>query len=159
MDARRFGSLGSWIWRRRPAWFYRDMPEQRRRTLTAAQGINRYFDWQRLRREVLEPLRAGSTARYHPFDWRAGSGLADRIVEVAPTPIIVIDGVYTARPELRDVIDLAVLVDTPADERQRRLMARAHGNDDWWPRWNAAEALYFETICPRSSFDLIVPGN
>ena len=158
MDARRFGSLGSWIWRRRPAWFYRDMPEQRRRTLTAAQGINRYFDWQRLRREVLEPLRAGSTARYHPFDWRAGSGLADRVVEVAPTPIV-IDGVYTARPELRDVIDLAVLVDTPADERQRRLMARAHGNDDWWPRWNAAEALYFETICPRSSFDLIVPGN
>ena len=38
--------------------FYRDMPAERRWTLTAAEGVDQYFDWQRLRREVLEPLRA-----------------------------------------------------------------------------------------------------
>jgi uridine kinase len=139
--------------------FYRDMPEERRWTLTAAEGVDEYFDWQRLRHEVLEPLRAGRAARYRPFDWRAGSGLADQVVEVVPTAVIIVEGVYSARPELHDVIDLSVLVDTPADERRRRLLARGHGNDAWWPRWNAAEDLYYATIRPHPSFDLVVPGS
>jgi len=50
--------------------FYRDMPEEQRWSLTPAQGVEEYFDWQRLRYEVLEPLRAGRTARY-PQAWRA----------------------------------------------------------------------------------------
>lgn len=138
--------------------FYRDMPEERRRALTAAEGVDLYFDWQRLRREALGPLRAGRAARYRPFDWRAGAGLAEQVVEVAPTPVIVVDGVYSGRPELGDVVDVAVLVETPATERRRRLVARGHGNDAWWPRWDAAENLYFATVRPPSSYDLVVPG-
>jgi len=29
------------------------------------------FDWQRLRQEVLEPLRRGQAARYSRYDWAA----------------------------------------------------------------------------------------
>ena len=36
--------------------FYRDMPEEQPWALTAVQGVEEYFDWQRLRHEVLEPL-------------------------------------------------------------------------------------------------------
>jgi hypothetical protein len=72
--------------------FYRDLPEERRWALTAAEGVDLYFDWQRLRREALEPLRAGRAARYRPFDWREGAGLAGLVVEVVPTPVIVVDG-------------------------------------------------------------------
>jgi uridine kinase len=57
--------------------FYRDMPEEQRWSLDAAQGVEEYFDWQRLRHEVLEPLRAGLPARYHPFSWHPGGGLDD----------------------------------------------------------------------------------
>ena len=39
---------------------------------TAAQGVEEYFDWQRLRPEVLEPLRAGRPARYRPYNWLPG---------------------------------------------------------------------------------------
>lgn len=39
--------------------FYRDLPEQRRAALTPAEGVDQYFDWQRLRHEILQPLRAG----------------------------------------------------------------------------------------------------
>lgn len=138
--------------------FYRDMPEQRRQTLTPAEGVEQYFDWQRLRREALQPLRAGRTARYRPSDWRAGTGLAQHVIEVPPTPIVILDGVYSARPELQEEIDLAVLVETPPQERHRRLVAREHGNDAWWPRWNAAENLYYATIRPARSFDLVVAG-
>jgi uridine kinase len=138
--------------------FYRDMPEEQRWALTAVQGVEEYFDWQRLRHEVLEPLRAGRPARYRPFSWLPGGGLDERWVRVEPTPIIVLEGVYTARPPLRDLVDLAVLVETATEERQRRLTVRGGGNDDWWPRWGAAEDHYFTTICPRQSFDLVIPG-
>ena len=138
--------------------FYRDMPEEQRWSLTTTQGVEEYFDWQRLRYEVLEPLRAGRTARCHPFSWRPGGGLDDRMVTVVPTPIIILEGVYTGRPQLRDLVNLAVLVETPAEERRRRQTVRGHGNDDWWPRWGAAEDHYLTAICPRQSFDLVVPG-
>jgi uridine kinase len=138
--------------------FYRDIPEGHRWALTVAQGVEEYFDWQRLRQEVLEPLRAGRRAQYHPFSWRPGGGLGDRIVTVQPTPIIVLEGVYTGRPQLRDLVDLAVLVETAAEERQRRLTARGHGNDTWWPQWGAAEDHYYTAICPRDSFDLVIEG-
>jgi len=138
--------------------FYRDMLEAPRWALTAAQGVAEYFDWQRLRREVLEPLRDARPAQYRPYSWRPEGGLADRVVTVEPTPILVLEGVYTARPELRDLVDLAVLVDTPPKERHRRLVARGHGNDAWWSRWSAAEDYYFTAICPPESFDLVVPG-
>lgn len=138
--------------------FYSDMPEEQLWALTAAQGAEEYFDWQRLRHEVLEPLRAGRAARYRPFSWLPGGGLDDRMVTVEPTPIIVLEGVYTGRPQLRDLVDLVVLVDTPAEERHRRLIERGHGNDNWWPRWGAAEDHYYTAICPRDSFDLVIPG-
>ena len=138
--------------------FYRDIPEEQRWALTAAQGVEEYFDWQRLRPEVLEPLRAGRPARYRPYSWLPGGGLDERWVTVDPTPIIVMEGVYTARPQLRDLVDLAVLVGTPAEERLRRLIVRGGGNEAWWPRWGAAEDHYFTAICPRQSFDLVIPG-
>ncbi|HEY8718262.1 hypothetical protein [Pengzhenrongella sp.] len=138
--------------------FYRDLPEQERWALDATEGVAEYFDWQRLRGEVLVPLRTGRAARYRPFSWTPSGGLSDRTVTVAPTPVIILEGVYTGRPELRDLVDLAVLVETPTQERQRRQVARGHGNDAWWPRWTAAEDHYFTTICPRQSFDLVVPG-
>jgi uridine kinase len=74
------------------------MPEEQRWALTAVQGVEEYFDWQRLRHEVLEPLRAGRPARYRPFSWLPGRGLDERWVRVEPAPIIVREGVSTARP-------------------------------------------------------------
>jgi hypothetical protein len=45
---------------------YRDIPEEQRWALTAAQGVEEYFDWEQLRHEVLEPLRADRPQRYRP---------------------------------------------------------------------------------------------
>ena len=72
------------------------------------------------------------------------------MVTVQPAPVLVLEGVYTGRPPLRDLVDLAVLVETVAEERRRRLTARRHGNDAWWPRWGADDDHYYYTaICPR----------
>jgi uridine kinase len=117
------------------------------------------IDWRRMRADALEPLLAGRPAAWHPFDFAAGEGLAAHTVTRAPAPVIVLDGVYSARPELADLVDLAILVEAADDRvRRQRLLARegAPYMAAWHRRWDAAEDYYFTHVRPRSSFDRII---
>jgi uridine kinase len=122
------------------------------------------IDWRRLRTEVLEPLLAGRVARWHPFDFGAGTrpdgtyAMSTAFVERTPASIIVLDGAYSARPELADLIDLSVLVEVPIDVRHQRLAAREEKDflAAWHTRWDAAEEYYLTQVRPPASFDLIV---
>jgi uridine kinase len=122
------------------------------------------IDWRRLRRTVLEPLRRGQRARWHSFDFEAGVrpdgtcvqywGLTER----SPRPVIILEGAYSTRPQLADLIDLTILVDAPAAVRHARLAARETSEflAQWHARWGAAEEYYFTAVRPPASFDLIV---
>ena len=131
---------------------------------SAAERARDAIDCRRLRAEALGPLLAGSVARWHPFDFAAGPrpdgtyGMSRAVVERAPERVIVLDGVYSARPELADLVDLAVLVDVPIAERHARLSAREDPQflAAWHVRWDAAEAYYFARVRPRESFDVVV---
>ncbi|MGQ4380833.1 uridine kinase [Streptomyces sp. SAS_267] len=141
--------------------FYRPMDADERAALTPAQGYDRYFDWQRLRDEVLTPLATGHDAAYRRYDWPTGSLVTDEVCSVACDGIVLVEGVYTARPELADHYDLVVYVDTPPEESLRRLRARGddHGPIDWEARWRLAEEHYLDATCPRERADLVVPGH
>jgi len=139
--------------------FYRVMDDAVRWDLDPSQGVGRYFDWERLRDEALVPLRCGRAASYSPFDWAAGGGLCPRTVTVGPSSVIVVDGVYSARPELSALVDLAVLVSTSQQVRDERVADRDHGNQRWHSRWAAAEQYYFANVRPPESFDLVVDGD
>jgi uridine kinase len=115
-----------------------------------------YYDWRRLRAQALEPLRARLRAAFRQFDWERGSGL-DGTVTVEPNDLIVVEGVYSAAPELGELVDRSVFVDTPEQERLRRLRGRLKP-DEWDDEWLLAERAYFDVIRPPSSFDLIVSG-
>ena len=69
------------------------------------------IDWKRIRTEVLEPLLAGKSAAWHPFDWKAGYGLSQKAFRSEPKPLIVLDGAYSTRPELQDIIDFNLMCD------------------------------------------------
>ncbi|MFF3615080.1 uridine kinase [Streptomyces sp. NPDC002580] len=141
--------------------FYRPMDAGERAGLTPAQGYDRYFDWQRLRDEVLTPLTTGRDAAYRPYDWPSGALATDRTHTVARNGLVLVEGVYTARPELADHYDLVVYVETPPDESMRRLRARGddHGPIDWEARWRLAEEHYLTTTRPRERADLVIPGH
>lgn len=123
----------------------------------AEPGLSAYYDWRRLRAEALEPLRAGRGATFRRFDWEHGAGL-DGAVWVTPEPLIVLEGVFSASPELSDLVDRSVFVDTPEPERLRRLRAQVTP-EEWDDEWLKAEHAYFDLIRPPSAFDLIVPGT
>jgi para-aminobenzoate synthetase len=122
------------------------------------------IDWRRLREEALEPLLAGRVASWHPFDFAAGTrpdgtyAMAVDAVTREPKPVIVLDGAYSSRPELADLIDLTILVDVPVEERHRRIAARDEAGfaRAWHARWDAAEDHYFSRVRPASSFDMVV---
>jgi uridine kinase len=120
-------------------------------------GLAGYYDWRRLRAEAIGPLRAGRGATFRRFDWERGRGL-DGPVTVAPGDLVVLEGVFSAAPQLADLVDRAVFVDTPEPERLRRLRLRVPP-EEWDEDWLAAERAYFGGARAPASFDLVVPGT
>jgi len=128
------------------------------RALTVSDKVDRVIDWRRVRTQVLEPLRAGKMASWHPFDWESMAGLAAQTISVSPSPIVILDGAYSSRRELADLVDLSILVVLPEDERRKRLLIR-EGEvyvDAWQSVWDDAEALYFGTLRPPDLFDIVI---
>jgi uridine kinase len=122
------------------------------------------IDWRRLRRDALEPLRAGSAARWQLIDFAAGVRadgtytMSERYAELPPSTAIVLDGAYSASPAIADLVDIAVLVDVPIAERRRRLDAREDAVflRDWHARWDPVEDFYFTHVRPKRSFDFVL---
>jgi uridine kinase len=132
-------------------------PEERDwRSWTPRQGYERYFDHQRVERELLRPLRTGRPARFQRYDWEANA--LGGWVTVAPRGIVLVEGVYLLRRELRGYWDVSVYVDTPRELRQARLHARGENDEGWIARWAAAEDYYEQVEQPVQAADLVVSG-
>jgi uridine kinase len=120
------------------------------------------IDWKRIRTEVLEPLLAGKSATWHPFDWKTGKGLSQETFQSVPKPLIVLDGAYSTRPELQNIIDLSILVEVPDDSQRRARLVKREGEaymKDWHGRWDVAEDYYFSEVRPRESFDIVISNS
>src|SRR3989442_389859 len=139
----------------RDAGWDRRTPEQR-----AADAI----DWGRLKREAIATVRTGRAARWYPFDFLAGPRadgsypLQTTPTDLAPKPVVLLDGAYSARPELADVLDLTVLVEAAATTRAARLAMREAPDflRQWHARWDLAQEYYFGCVRPPSAFDVVL---
>lgn len=130
---------------------------------SVAEDVDQVMDW-RHQHDVLVDLRDRGEASWRPFDWESPSWdaevapLADVPIAMSAEPVMILEGVYSCRPELADLLDLRVLLDPPAAVRRRQLLAR-EGDDyraDWEVRWGAAEDEYFGTVAPHGWFDLVL---
>ena len=131
---------------------------------TAKERANDAIDWRRIRTEVLEPLLAGQPARWQAFDFEAGQS-ADGTYQMSsdcktlePRSIIILDGIYSARQELSDLVNVSILIDVPIADRHARLDEREDADflKAWHERWDAAEAWYLSEARPPESFDLVI---
>lgn len=129
---------------------------------TPQEKADKAIAWKRIRTEVLEPLLAGKSASWHSFNWKDGEGLAEESIKAKPTRLVVLDGAYSSRPELQDIIDLSILVELPDDTNRRERLVSREGKeymDNWHKRWDPAEDYYFSKVRPRSSFDMIIANH
>ncbi|GAC1550607.1 MAG: AAA family ATPase [Herpetosiphon sp.] len=131
---------------------------------TPAERADRAIDWRRMRSEALEPLCTGQSAKWQAFDFEAGVrpdgtyGMQTNFMTAEPTSVIIMEGAYSTRPELADLIDFSILIDVPVSIRHARLTEREDTIflADWHARWDAAETYYFANLRTAAMFDLIV---
>lgn len=143
--------------------FSADIPEHQWDKFTVEEKLNNVLKWKQIRFNVIEPLLKGKPAKWYAFDFASQRSdgtypMQTAINERNASPVILIEGAYSASPELADLVDLAILVDVSVEERHARLKAREekHFLEKWHKRWDEVEAYYSTQVRPKSSFDLIV---
>ena len=126
-------------------------------------NVDRVIDWRR-ERTLLQSLKETGFGLWYPFDWESEAWDSDEVpLKPVPercvaTPIVILEGVYSARPELADLFDIRVLVDVPADVSDKRLRAREGETylEEWERRWSEAEDHYFGSIVAAEEFDVVL---
>ena len=70
-------------------------------------------------------LKRGETIRQPIYDFATHDRVAGESVTVRPTPVIIVEGIHVlSEPELADLFDLKIYVDTPDDLRLSRRILR-----------------------------------
>lgn len=138
--------------------FYAGGPESWWDSCTAAEKVAQVIDWRR-QRPVLSDLRKRTDAEWFMFDWAAFDGRLDPNPQRSEAAdVVILDGAYSARPELADLLDLRVLLALDREVRRARLLAREGDayRAEWEGRWSDAEDHYFASVMPPDAFDLIL---
>ena len=118
------------------------------------------YDLDALRTWLLFPARIGMPFRTAYFDHRTDKKLAVNPLMVPLPAVLIFDGSYLNRPELRDEWDLSVFLDVPFDVSFARMTARdgsdpnpeAPGNK----RYLEGQKLYFKEVRPQRSADVLI---
>lgn len=112
----------------------------------------------RLRREVLEPLSAGSAGRYRRWDWDTKT-LAEWH-DVRPHGVVIVEGVSATALDLWDAWDCTIWVDTPKHVRIARGVARdgEHMRSTWMDEWEPQEDAYVARERPDARADFVIDG-
>jgi uridine kinase len=116
------------------------------------------LDWfSRLQAQVVDPLAAGRPGRYQRYDWVRRELAEWHDVPVAP--VVILEGVGSARKAIADRLVFAVWIETPADLRLARGIER-DGEDsrDFWTSWIKGEIAHYVEDRTRDRADLIVDG-
>lgn len=128
-------------------------PERRKPDWMECVGGNMDFD--RLRSQVLQPLRSGDEVRYRPYVCKTG-GYAGEIV-LQPGMFVILEGSYSHHPALETEFDLKIFLTCEAEVQEQRLKAR---EGDRFQRfreiWIPLEERYFALYAIREGADLVL---
>lgn len=122
---------------------------------------------------LLDPFAAGAAVRLAAFDEPSDAAVDAPLVDPTPDAILLFDGIFVLRPELRLRWDLSVHVDGRARVRDRRLrlVARDRPPDPcaaflhdlaWWSRlrrYHDGQRIYLDRCDPLAAADLVVRND
>jgi uridine kinase len=117
------------------------------------------LDWfARLGGQVVDPLEAGHPGRYQRYDWVRRELAEWHDVPVAP--VVILEGVGSARAAVASRLAFAVWIETPADLRLARGIERdGEESREFWDSWIEGEIAHYAADRTRDRADLIVDGN
>lgn len=111
--------------------------------------------WERMKSEVLEPMRTGMAFAYRKFD----CSMMDygEMVHITPKPLNIIEGSYSTHPELLGFYDLKIFLKTDPETQSVRILKR-NGEEShrmFVEKWIPLENQYFEKFPVEKQCDLV----
>ena len=127
------------------------------------------FDHERLCALLLEPLGPGGSRRYRRacFDYRSDEKVEAPEEEASPDSILLFDGVFLLRDELRSFWDFSIFVHADFDEIARRAEARDRElmggvetvRERYRTRYIPGQELYFNRCSPQEVADVVIDNT
>lgn len=117
------------------------------------------WDCERVKNQVLIPLKQNQNTEYQRYDWNE-----DALAEWHNVPVgglVVIEGCYSLIQELESYYDFKIWIESPKDLRLSRGIER-DGEEKrhlWEDLWMPAEELYIKSQKPMDEVDLIIDGT
>ncbi|MDF0532067.1 hypothetical protein P0W64_20575 [Tsukamurella sp. 8F] len=101
--------------------------------------------WPRLLKEIIDPFARGWDARYRPLEWRDGVARPGREVRLSWAPLVVLEGVSSARRSFAPRVSLPLWLDGGTDAvRLERAVARdGESEREHLRRWQEFERGWF----------------
>ena len=122
-------------------------------TATVLAPVHSNFEFERLKEQVLEPLRHHSAASYQTPEGKS--------LTVQPSGYVVVEGLGTLGKDLKDYFDYKIWVDSPEDIRRQRGIER--DSKEWTRIWDyeylPQDARYVREQAPQSVADWILQNN
>jgi uridine kinase len=114
---------------------------------------------------LLDPLKTGDL-RYkaHVFDHTMDRAVMSPFLQADPDSILIFDGIFTHRPELRDYWDYSIYLHIDEEESIRRGEARNPGDEEearrrYTVRYTAGQRIYDAESGPMRHADIIIDNN
>jgi uridine kinase len=117
---------------------------------------NDTFDVGRFRRELLEPFARGKQIRTRIFDRVRDAPIDELPFEPPPGAVLLVDGIWLHKPELRDAFDLTVWLAVDRQLALARAIARDGMPERYAARYFPAETRYIEEVRPEKIADIVV---
>lgn len=164
--ARVFAEDGSSVLRASIDDFHRPRSERYRRGRTSPEGFYLdSYDYEAFRRLLIEPFRSGGeeAVRLAAFDLAADLPVDAPAVSVPPDAVLIVDGIFLNRPELRGLWHWSVWLDAPVDVRYARMAERDGCDADPAAasnrRYRDGQELYLKEARPRTAAAVIVDNT
>lgn len=145
--------------------FYAGGSAERWDERSAEDKVAKAMDWQR-QHTLLSDLRENGRASWHSFAWDAPDWdthpppleAEAHSLSISTSDVVLLEGAYSARPELHELLDTLVQLDPSKSVRRQQLLDREGDayRQDWEGRWSEAEELYFTQVMPPYRFDLVI---
>jgi uridine kinase len=123
------------------------------------------FDLATIRTRLLGPLGPGGSRHIQcqAFDYRSDCPVDPDTQDAPEDAVLLFDGVFLQRPELRDLFDLAIFVDAPFEETTRRSVDRDGCHPDVEHpsnrRYVGGQRLYLARCEPRDRADVVLDNS
>lgn len=161
-----FAEQGDAVYRASVDGFHRPRAERYARGRTSPEGFYRdSYDYATFRRVLIDPFRMGGSAGFQlsAFDLDRDQPVEAQWVTAPRDAVLVVDGIFLHRPELRGLWDWSVWLDVPFPAAYARMALRDGSDPDpdaaSSARYREGQELYLRDARPRFAASAIVDNS